>query len=327
MTQLGAAAAFLLCISHFLVAGTDPAAQQLLTTAKQQVSLFQEGTTPFQLDVDFSAQMTIPAQGHLRLKWQSPHRWWRHVALAQFEQIDVRNGDKLYTARNASFTPVRVSELFDLLQFAEHSDDWKVKKQKQRFENGLAITCLQVKSEKQRNSSHDVCIDPAGHDILSDEWGELPDERRRQQYGQYAGFGPHRYPRKFTLFVNGSKAIDADVLNLASATIDETLFVPPKGAIERRQCEGMQHPVPIHTPDPTYPKSASQNKLMGDTTVSLTVLADGSVTNIQVIGSAVRSMDEETVQTLSKWKFKPAMCGTEPVVSDIEVTVSFRLEN
>jgi protein TonB len=88
----------------------------------------------------------------------------------------------------------------------------------------------------------------------------------------------------------------------------------------------MKHAVPVKTPDPMYPKSASLNKLMGDTTVAMTVLTDGSVTDIQIVGSAARSMDDAALQTLKSWRFKPAMCGPEPVVSDIEVVVSFRLE-
>ena len=75
-----------------------------------------------------------------------------------------------------------------------------------------------------------------------------------------------------------------------------------------------------------YPKSASQNKIGGDTIVAMTVLTDGSVTDIQLVGTSARSLDEASLNTLRKWKFKPAMCGAEPVVSDIQVVVSFRME-
>ena len=87
----------------------------------------------------------------------------------------------------------------------------------------------------------------------------------------------------------------------------------------------MKHAIPVKTPDPIYPKSASQNNLMGDTTVAMTVLTDGSVADIQLVGSATRSMDEATLQTLKTWRFKPAMCGADPIVSDINIVVSFRL--
>jgi TonB family protein len=60
---------------------------------------------------------------------------------------------------------------------------------------------------------------------------------------------------------------------------------------------------------------------------AMTVLTDGSVTDIQLLGKATQSMDDATLQTLKGWRFKPAMCGADPVISDIVVVaVSFRLE-
>jgi len=64
---------------------------------------------------------------------------------------------------------------------------------------------------------------------------------------------------------------------------------------------------------------------MGDSAIEMTVMTDGSVTNIHLIGTSTHSMDDVTLQTLKAWKFKPAMCGSEPVISDIQVVVSFRL--
>jgi TonB family protein len=316
---------FLLFAGRLLVGRTSPAAQQLLITAKQQASLFHDDEGPLQLDVDFVAQMNAPAQGHLTLKWGAKDRWWRKIVMGDFEQIEIRNGDRLYTSRNISFKPVRIGELVSLLQFAEGSEGLLVKKEKQRVENGVALTCLQVEQEKVRGK-HEVCVNSASHEILSDEWQEPPDERRREQYTDYFDFVGHRYPRKLQLIVNGSKVITANVSNLATAAFDPTILVAPNGAIERRQCKDMKHAVPVKTPDPMYPKSASLNNLMGDTTVAMTVLTDGSVADIQLVGSAARSMDDATLQTLKSWRFKPAMCGPEPVVSDIEVVVSFRLE-
>jgi TonB family protein len=74
-----------------------------------------------------------------------------------------------------------------------------------------------------------------------------------------------------------------------------------------------------------YPQSARQNRIMGDTKVSMTVLADGSVGDVQLIGASTHSLDEATLQALKGWKFKPAMCGADPVIADIEVVVTFRL--
>lgn len=315
----------LLCSFCQLLGASDPAGQQLLITAKKQASLYRKQSAPFQLDVDFVVQVNTPNHGHLTLKWAAKDRWWRNIVMEGFAQTEIRNGDKIYTSRNLSYTPVRIGELTSLLQFAEGSEDLLVKKQKQRVQNGVEISCVQVEREHVKAKPHEVCVNPASHEIVSDEWQEPPDERRKQQYSDYSDFGDHHYPRKLQLLVNGSVLVTANVENLTNADLDQALLIPPKGAIERRQCSDMKHAVPVKTPDPKYPPSASQNRMMGDTTVAMTVLADGSVTDIRLVGSATRSMDDATLQTLKGWKFKPAMCGSEPVVSDITVVVSFRL--
>lgn len=305
--------------------GTDPSTQQLVITAKQQASLYHDQTSPFELDVAFTAQINVPVQGHLTLKWEAKDRWWRKVAMGNFEQIEIHDGDRLYTSRNVEFTPVRVGELIRMLQFAEGSEGLIVKEQNQRLDSGIEMSCLTVERENSKDRPHEICINPATHEILSDDWQQPPDERRSEVYSDYFDFGVHRYPRKLELRLNGVKLITANVDSLTAAPFDETLLVPPKGAIERRYCADMKHAIPIKTPNPMYPTSARQNRMMGDTTVAMTVLTDGSVTDIHLVGSATRSLDDATMQTLKGWKFKPAMCGTEPIVSDIRVVVSFRL--
>jgi TonB family protein len=322
MKKLILATIFLLCSCHLFAGNSDSAAQQLLIAANQQANLFHRDTGPFQLDADFVAQVQVPLQGHMTLKWESNDHWWRKIVMSDFVQVDVRNGDKQYTSRNAGFTPPRIHELITLLQFADRLEG-AVKKQKQRIENGIELTCFRV--ESVRGTAHEVCVNPASREILKNEWKNAPDEQRIERYAEYFDFQGHRYPRKLELLVNGSKVITANVADLTTSAFDQALLVAPKGAIERRHCKGMTQVLPVKTPEPMYPTSASQNRLMGDTMVSITVLTDGSVGDIHLLGSATQSMDDATLQTLKGWRFKPAMCGSEPVVSDIDVVVSFRL--
>jgi len=121
MKKLVLTTALFLCGFSPLLSATDPDAQQLLVTAKQQASLFHDQGSPLQIDVDFVVQMNVPTQGHLTLKWEAKDRWWRKIVMDHFEQIEIRNGDSLYTSRNIAFTPVRIGELVSLLQFAEGS--------------------------------------------------------------------------------------------------------------------------------------------------------------------------------------------------------------
>jgi TonB family protein len=320
------AVVLILCLPKSLCAGSDPDGQRLVTNAEQQAEILRDNPNPIRLDVSFVAQQSVPIEGHFTLLWAASDRWWRKITLGEFDEVEIRTGEKLYISRNLPFTPLRVSELISLLQFTQSPDSLTVKKPKQRTENGIDITCLQVKGENGKGKPHDICIDSTSRDILSDDWKGPTDELRREQYGDYLNFGSHRYPRKLELLVNGSKVVTAHVESLSTAAFDDALLTPPDGAIERRQCTDMKHAIPISTPEPLYPKSARQNRLMGDTVVAMTVLMDGSVSNIHLIGKAAQSMDEATLEMLKRWKFKPAMCGSEPVISDIRVVVSFRLD-
>ena len=316
---------FIIASVILIMGSNNPASQQLLVEAERHASLFGDQQGPFQLEVDFSAQLKVPTSGHLSLRWAATDRWWRKVVLGEFQQIDIRHGEMLYTTRNVDFTPIRVRELIALLQFAE-GNNLVATKQKQMVRESIAVTCLRVQNKEEKSEPHEVCLNSATHDILSDAWNALPDEQRLERYADYLQLGTHYYPRKLELLVNGSKVISAAVSSLTDVPFDDNLLVVPKEAIARRQCPHMKHPIALKTPDPAYPASASRDHLIGDTTVSMTVLADGTVADIRLLGSATHSMDDATLQALKKWRFKPAMCGAEPVVSDIEVVVSFRLE-
>jgi TonB family protein len=313
-----------LCASS-LFGSTNPAAQQMLVAAEQQAGIFQSQSGPFQLEVDFVAQVNVPLQGHYTLQWESKDRWRSKAVMGPYQQIKVQNGEKSYTFGSLPFTPLRVQELINLIHFARQPDGLIAKKLRQRAENGVAADCLQFEQDNFKGDSREVCLDSASHEILSEDWQEGPDSRRREEFSDYFDFSGHRFPHQLVYKEDGIKVITANVISLTSATFDENLLVAPKGAIERRICAGIKHATPIKTPDPAYPKSARANRMMGDTTIAMTVEADGTVSGIHLTGKATESMDDATLETLKTWRFKPAMCGDDPVVTDITVVVSFRL--
>lgn len=297
---------------------------QTLMRAKQQSDLTLNEPAPFQLEVDFTAQQKLPTQGHLSLKWKSKEQWWRLIQFGDFKQIDIRNSGWLYTTRNSSSTPVRVRQLIQLLAYAEEAKDLDVDREQEMTEYGFPVSCLRVKKKRTKETPHQVCL-TSSHQISSDTWWDLPDSPTREEFADYTDFAGHRYPRSLQLLENGSRAIKASVKSLSAIAFDDALLNKPEGAIERRQCDNWQPPKALKTPDPPYPPAASRNGSIGDSIVSMTVLADGTATDFQLIGTASHAMDQSTLDTLKKWKFKPAMCGNEPVVSDVEVIVSFRL--
>ncbi len=234
-----------------------------------------------------------------------------------FEQIKIQNGEWNYTARDLGFTPIRVQELIDLIHLTDDSA-YEGTKAKQRTENGVLITCVHAVREDYRQDERDICLDSASTDILGQAWSWQQDERRRELYSDYFQFQGHRFPRKLEFEENSSRVIKAEVTSLVAAPFDESLLNPPKGAIARRLCPGQKPPVAIKRVE------LPPIRLDTDNTIALTILTDGSVGDIQLIALGGHKLDEATMTALKQWKFKPAMCGTDAVVSDIEVTTSVR---
>ena len=310
------------------LADVGPADQQLLTAAADLVNIRSIGAGPFQLDADFRAQINIPRDGHLTLKWVAKDLWSLEITMGDYRQLNVRKGDTLYISRNAPFTPLRLSELQGLLDvFSSEADDWQIKKVKHPVQGGIETECMEIRAKSGRHASkskRELCINEATKQVVTEEVRE-DDDYRRKEFKDYQPFREHNYPRQLRLLVNGSEALNAKIIALRESTFDQATFVPPAGAIARRQCENMTYPVEVKTPDPAYPRSASQNGMGGTATVALTVLPSGFVDNVQVIGSAGHEMDQVTQEILKTWKFKPAMCGTEPIAYDIRVEMNFRL--
>ena len=273
----------------------------------------------FHLEADFVAQLTKPETGHLTWNWSTKDSWYREISLGKYHEIRVRKGDQLFIARNAVFTPLPVLEIDQL--FAKPSvrfDKWEVKKARRAD----AQNCLELEFIPGGHWKREICISSDKNDVLSDESRDNA-EVIRKEFGDYQPFLAYRYPHELKLIQNGGPVLRIVVTLLEEQTYTSG-FTPPPNATVWRTCDDIIPPKAVKMPDPTYPPAELEKHVGGTSVVSLTVLPDGSVSDVHLIGSSNADMDEATQQILKKWEFKPAMCGDEPVASDIQVRVNFR---
>jgi len=87
---------------------------------------------------------------------------------------------------------------------------------------------------------------------------------------------------------------------------------------------GITAPQPIFTPDPRYPKSARNTKREGTVQLWCVIGEDGSVRDIRVTRSVDPDLDKASLDTLRRWKFKPAMKEGKPVAVQVNVETTFR---
>lgn len=79
---------------------------------------------------------------------------------------------------------------------------------------------------------------------------------------------------------------------------------------------------------PAYPSVAVQRRLEGQVELEFQVEVDGSVSNIQVVGSEpARVFDREAVRAAQRWRFEPRRENGVAVSSRVRKTLQFRLKS
>ncbi len=88
---------------------------------------------------------------------------------------------------------------------------------------------------------------------------------------------------------------------------------------------GVSSPVPVFTPDPDFSDEARRAKYQGICVISVIVDAHGNTQDPRVVRTLGMGLDEKALEAVRKWRFKPAMKGSQPVPVRINVEVNFRL--
>ena len=315
------AAAILACAASFLHAKEDPVARQLLDAALQQARPYLTASAPYALDSDFTIQGGVPIQGHYILKWQAQDQWWSRVEVAGFVQTTIRDGELEYTLRNLPPTPTRVTDLFSLFGFVGIIKQLVLDKQKLQTDNGTEEICLRAHSNNAGGWGEELCIDQVTHDLLKETQRTPPEQTRL--FGNYIEFNGRRYPRQLDLFIKGTKVVSATVTSMVAAPSDPALLVPPKGAIERRKCVDMKPPVLLKQVDPDIGSPRDHPGVVSRTMISFTILTDGTVSDAYVAERGADFMNEPSLKAIKQLRFKPAMCGSQPIVLDTAIEIDF----
>lgn len=297
-------------------APSDP--QQLLETAFQRSDLFHAANTPFVFEADFTAQLRTPTQGKVLIRWGSKDRWRMEIKLGPFAMVKTRNGEQTLLLQNLPFTPPLVRELITLLRLDPFEETMSAHKLKQRQDHGQLATCIDYTLNIDDSHSTRACLDLSTGDLLSTEIKTI-EEDGRKEFSQYADFDGRLFPRHIRKLSNGNVVLSVEVTRLASEPFDNNLLSLPKQAIARRECDSERPPKATTMTEMEWPSGIGNTKM----TAELTVLEDGSVGDVQITEGSSPAMNNTVVKGLKTWKFKPAMCGPDPVVRDIAVDINF----
>ena len=104
------------------------------------------------------------------------------------------------------------------------------------------------------------------------------------------------------------------------------LAAPAAGAWPTCDEAGVTPPVPIAREAPAYPEALRETEIQGTVELAFTVLRDGGVGWVDVLGARPRGYFEQPAsEGVRRWRFKPALRDGEPIECRMRTRVRFAL--
>jgi len=89
---------------------------------------------------------------------------------------------------------------------------------------------------------------------------------------------------------------------------------------------GVVAPEGLETPQPEYTEEARRARVQGVVVVEGVVDCQGVFRDLRIVEGLPLGLNESTLETLARWRFRPAMRNGSSVSVRLRVTVEFRLQ-
>ena len=99
----------------------------------------------------------------------------------------------------------------------------------------------------------------------------------------------------------------------------------PPSAGPRRIGDGVSAPILIYSVEPELSEEARKNKIEGNVLVGFWVDTDGKPSHIRVLRGIGYGLDENAVEAVRQYKFKPAMENGKPVLVELNAEVNYQI--
>ncbi len=309
-------------------------AEALVERAKHQADIRAEGAPAFQLRSGFGITRDdgTRIEGTYTETWVSSKLWRREVVAGDFRRITVGNGLKSWQLDNSE-PPKGIGSVQHLAGF-DSASDWFTANQKPKAIKDLGsgpeeIRCIE-KSLDPMGGLSELCFDKANGELVSESSPSHTEDGRTVEsactYTICRKFGDRLFPWLIQCFVDRKPTSEAKVIELSFEPSPKmALFEPLPGGRESVNCS--QTPVApkvVYRRAPDLSGAGRSPNPGNPVIVSLVVRIDGKPEDVKVISSAGQPFDRASVEAVSQWRFKPAMCSGEPVEMRIDVEVGFR---
>jgi len=293
--------------------------EKLLQKVQTSTDIRTTGSRPFRLTaaVKLFDEKGQTQDGTYRLLWQAPTVWQDELKFADFSQVRLASGEKLFVSRNPTALSLEVFHLLSLLEFP--------KSVRLTLEGATLKKLREVDTSGIREKAFEVISrDKSSRTVYFDESSSLPVRIEYQnesaaQFQDYAPFGDYQFPHTLLEQKWKKPFIQVHVQELEAASFAPTTFVPPVDAHSIRWCLNVTSGrlLPPYAPIP-LPSSVAKKRVV----IYGIIGTDGLWHDVQVVKSGGKEADAYWTKVLLKERFSPSTCGNEPVVQEVVVEFS-----
>jgi hypothetical protein len=246
-------------------------------------------------------------EGTYRLDWASPTFWREEISTASYERVIVRKNDKRWI-KSSSPMPLAVYQLQQLIRYADVLPrEMKVS----------AAANVEIEGKHARcflEEGWQYCFDASEGVVLNYRYGS-----EGYVFQDLADWGGRRFPRVMLSLLNNKNHVqfeggDISPLQRSSAEMSDL----PENAQET--CAEPMEAKVIKKALPDQPVPGSRGALDA-VYVYATIDKTGRLVRPQIFRSPGKAFDQAVLSVLTRWRFRPAMCGTTPL--ETETTLLF----
>lgn len=338
-----------LCSSSYLQgqAATSSDPKAILLTAAAANGASSPDAKPWHIKISYTrnAPGAKPAQGTFEAWWAGPTKYKRVFTSSAFNQAEYGTANGPRRTGTADDAPAELQEIVDEFLKPIPFDEASItaaKLEAQPLALGSAtLTCVSAvtpASATQPASMTSYCMDQAAPVLRLTVSHEGMTKTARDSIVKFQGryvaqkvdrYGPPQGPppRPGTPAPPPSPEFSANIEALEPlATVDDAMFTPPADAAvppkvialdeKTTKKQLLQHPIA------EYPMMAHWQHVRGVVEVALRVGTDGHVSSVRVL-SGPPLLQQATVETISKWTYKPFVVDGQPVQVDTTASMTF----
>jgi TonB family protein len=292
------------------------------------------GDTPpslMEADLEVPRPRGAPSHGSYTLHWMSPLQWREEIRFADYDRVRVRDAKGYWQTSKSNYQPEIIFQLDTLLrpkELLKIEPKQGLGKVRSRGKDQQREMCTEVKWSKA--TDHVLCFDQTTGALLSVEYpqGEnqhLP-EISRIEYGAFHAVGTKLFPYEIKALQGKNVVASVRVSQITGTEHDPALFKAPVNAEFWEDCDDRQDAELADRTHPMYPEGARSNHEQGRVIFYGVIETDGSVSHLAIIHRASPSIEAAALETVRRWRYKPATCEQRPIRKEISIDVDFWLQ-